>query len=145
MRIAGRGLLLCAIALSGCYRATFIRDPQAVRGVEHDRWNHFFIFGLVGEADVDVRQFCPDGRVAEVSTQESFLNGLVGIVTLGIYAPRTVYVTCAGGSSRAVLELDGDSKGRPVAARVRHGDSVEAATVTPEGAGFRIARAEERP
>ena len=53
--IVGRGLLLCAIALSGCYRATFIRDPQAVRGVEHDQWNHFFIFGLVGEADVDVR------------------------------------------------------------------------------------------
>ena len=143
--IAGRGLLLCAIALGGCYRATFIRDPQVVRGVEHDQWNHFFIFGLVGETDLDVRQFCPDGRVAEVQTQANFLNGLVSIVTIGIYTPRTVYVTCAGGPSRAVLEIDGDRNGRPVAARLRRGDSVEGATVTPEGAAFRIARAEVAP
>jgi hypothetical protein len=142
--IAGRGLLLCAFALGGCYRATFISNPQVTRGVEHDQWNHFFIFGLVGEANLDVRQFCPDGRVAEVQTQETFLNGLVGLLTIGIYAPRTVYVTCAAGS-RALLELDADPQGRPVAARLRREGSVDRATVTPEGAAFRVALAEDTP
>jgi hypothetical protein len=143
-RIGGCGLLLCAFALGGCYRATFISNPQAVRGVEHDKWNHFFIFGLVGEAELDVRQFCPDGRVAELQTQETFLNGLVGLLTIGIYAPRTVYVTCAAGA-RTRLELDADPRGRPVAARLWHEGAVERATVMPEGAAFRIARAEDTP
>jgi len=142
--IAGRGLLLCAIALGGCYRATFISNPQVVRGVEHDQWNHFFIFGLVGETNLDVRQFCSDGRVAEVQTQETFLNGLVGLLTIGIYAPRTVYVTCAAGS-RSRLELDADPQGRPVAARLLRDGSLDRATVTPIVGGYRVAFAEEMP
>jgi hypothetical protein len=142
--MAGRGLLLCAFALGGCYRATFISNPQVVKGVEHDKWNHFFIFGLVGEENLDVRQFCADGRVAEVNTQETFLNGLVTLLTIGIYAPRTVYVTCAAGSA-ARLELDADPQGRPVAARLLRKGSVDRASVTPEGDAFRIAVAEDTP
>ena len=72
------------------------------------------------------------------------MNGLVGFLTIGIYAPRTVYVTCAAGA-RTRLELDADPRGRPVAARLWHEGAVERATVTPEGAAFRIARAEDTP
>jgi Bor protein len=142
---AGRGLLLCALALGGCYKATFIRDPQVLRGEEHDDWTSFFVFGLVGEQTLDVKQFCPDGRFAEIQTGANFLTGLVSLVTIGIYTPRKVYVTCAGGSARATLELDADSDGRPVAARLRSEHSVVEGTVTPEGDAFRVAFAGERP
>ena len=37
---------------------------------------------------------CPDG-VAKVETQLSFLNQVVHILTLGIYTPMDIRVTCA--------------------------------------------------
>ena len=142
---ACRGLLLCALALGGCYKATFIRDAQAIRGEEHDEWTSFFVFGLVGEQNLDVKQFCPDGRFAEIQTGANFLTGLVSLVTIGIYTPRKVYVTCASGSGSAMLELEADSHGRPVAARLHQESSVRTGTVVPEGDAFHVAFDQEMP
>lgn len=123
-------LLACALSGAGCYKATFIRDAQAERGVEHDSWTSFFVFGLVGEQTLDVHEFCPNGRVAEVQTGANFGTGLVTALTLGIYAPRKVYVTCAADAS-ARLEIDADAAGRPVAALRHQGDKTVAARLTP--------------
>ena len=124
-------VLACALAsTAGCYKATFINDPNAVRGAEREKWTSFFLFGLVGDETLDVNQFCPDGRIAEVQTGGNFLTGLVSVVTIAIYTPRRVIITCAGGRADR-LELLGDREGRLVAA-IRHtGDREVAAQVTP--------------
>src|ERR1700730_837614 len=59
MRWQGAAAALLVFS-AGCYKATFIRDPSAVRGVEHDEWTNFFIFGLVNEQTIDIHRFCPD-------------------------------------------------------------------------------------
>jgi hypothetical protein len=41
---------------------------------------------------------CPNG-LAKVETQQSFVNGLVAILTLGIYTPMQITVTCAAKST----------------------------------------------
>ena len=43
---------------------------------------------------VDATSKCRNG-VSKVETQRSFLNGFVAILTLGIYAPMEIKVTCA--------------------------------------------------
>ena len=43
---------------------------------------------------VEAQSECENG-VARVETQQSFLNGLVNVLTGGIYTPMTVIVTCA--------------------------------------------------
>lgn len=146
-RGAGLSLLLSVLALNatGCYRATFIRDPSATRGVEKDKWADFFVFGLVGEETFNVRDFCPEGRVAEVRTGGNFATGLVSFITLGIYAPRKVYVTCDGGSA-ASLEIDADAQGRPVAA-VRSANGIQVAakvTQANEPGAWRVSAEEAR-
>ena len=52
---------------------------------------------------VEAQNECGNG-VAKVETQQSFLNGLVGGLTWGLYTPMTITVTCAadGMSSAAV-------------------------------------------
>jgi hypothetical protein len=45
---------------------------------------------------------CKNG-VAKVETQHSFVNSLVGILTLGIYTPIEIKVTCAAPSSMGEL------------------------------------------
>lgn len=90
-----KGLLLAAtLASTGCYRATFYRDASVSKGETHDEWTNFYVFGLVGDERVDVRPFCPGGEVAAVQTGGNFATGLVSVVTIGIYTPRKVYVTC---------------------------------------------------
>lgn len=110
MQRSGRAALLALVLAAGCYKATFIRDPSAQRGIEHDEWESYFIFGIVGEQTLDVRQFCPDGRVAQVQTGANFGTGLVTGLTLGIYAPRKVYVTCAADGRARQLEMDEHGK-----------------------------------
>src|SRR5712671_463836 len=96
MKRLGRAALLAALLGSaGCYKATFIRDPNAVKGVEKDQWLDFWVFGIVGEQNLDVRQFCSDGRVAQIQTHGNFGTGIVSFLTIGIYTPRKVTVTCA--------------------------------------------------
>ena len=34
-------VLACLLATAGCYKATFLRDTNAVRGVERDKWADF--------------------------------------------------------------------------------------------------------
>ncbi len=94
-------LLLGVLALSalcGC-RATF-RDPKVPAGSEHSKWSSFFLGGLIGHERVDIRDYCPSGRVHEVVTAEDAATLVVTLVTAGIYAPRRVYITCGKEKSR---------------------------------------------
>ncbi|OLE62946.1 MAG: hypothetical protein AUG04_07585 [Deltaproteobacteria bacterium 13_1_20CM_2_69_21] len=109
-RLGSAALLAVLLGAAGCYKATFIRDPNAVKGMEQDKWLDFWLWGLVNEQEMDVKQFCPDGRVAQVVTGGNFGTGIVTLLTLGIYAPRKVYVTCASDGRAIQLELDEDGK-----------------------------------
>jgi len=109
-RLARVALLAALLAGAGCYKATFIRDANAVKGAESDRWLDYWFWGLMNQQDINVREFCPDGRVAQVVTGGNFGTGIVSVLTIGIYAPRKVYVTCATGGRALELELDSQGK-----------------------------------
>lgn len=88
-------LLLGALALGalcGCH-ATF-RDPSVPAGKRHSKWSKFYLGGLVGHERIDIRDYCPSGRVHEVETAEDASTLVLTVVTVGIYAPRRVYITC---------------------------------------------------
>jgi len=115
---ASLALLAGSMLTTGCYKATFI-DPNAVAGAEHEEWLDFFVFGTVGTEEYDVRKFC-SGPVAVVRTGGNFATGLVSLLTIGIYMPRKIYVTCAAGPipagppQGAQLEVELDRAGEPL-------------------------------
>ena len=57
-------------------------------------------------------ELCPGGP-ARWKSQAKFLDGFLGIITLGIYAPRHVKVECASGQA---YEVELDSSGERIAA-----------------------------
>jgi Bor protein len=61
-------------------------------------WVKGWLWGLVANDQVDIRRECPMGA-AVVETEQSFANGLVSAVTLGIYTPQHVRITCASRSA----------------------------------------------
>jgi hypothetical protein len=103
-RIAIVALILSGI---GCFRTTvetgLAPSEQVVKKESASAW----IGGLVGPEKVDAASACPSG-VAKVQTQQSLLNQVVAYLTLGIYTPMTIRITCA----RVTPESHGASPGR---------------------------------
>jgi hypothetical protein len=115
-RLAPLGLCgLVALGLTGCYKVQVNANPSVARGVESSKTVNFFIFGLVGQPTLDVRDFCGGGEAATVQTSATFINGLLGGITFGLWTPRTVTVSCtAGKAAGRSATITADVDGHPV-------------------------------
>ncbi len=91
LRLSVAGLLVCAAA---CYHATIETGLTPSTVVIEKSWASVWLWGLVPPSTVETASKCPHG-VAKVETQLSFLNQLVDALTLGIYTPMAIKVTCA--------------------------------------------------
>ena len=92
-------LLLCLVLFPGCYQAQVTTDRTAGDTVVHKKWASSYLNGLV-PAKLDVSTQCPSG-IAAAERKFTFLNGLVSTLTLGIYLPQNVRVTCASAEPTA--------------------------------------------
>ncbi len=87
-------LLGAVVALSGCYHATIETGLPPGNQTLEKPWASGWVFGLVPPSTVETASRCPNG-VARVETKLSFLNMLVSAITLSIYTPMSIQVTCA--------------------------------------------------
>ena len=92
------GLTLAAILLAGCYHVTVVTGSTPTSTTVNKEWQNSFVFGLVPPAELNVKDQCPQG-VAKVETEQSFLNGLVRVLTYSIYTPMHTEVTCGSGKT----------------------------------------------
>jgi hypothetical protein len=109
-----RNLILSAasfIALTACYHATVETGATPSPIVIDKEFASSWIYGLVPPSTISTAEKCPHG-VAKVETQHTFVNQLVGIITLGIYTPMQIRVTCAAEGSAST-----ESAARRVVAR----------------------------
>jgi hypothetical protein len=54
----------------------------------------FFLWGLIGEQRVDVNEICQGNGVRQMQSQQTFVDGVLLNLTLGLYAPHSVKVWC---------------------------------------------------
>ena len=100
----GLGLVVVA---TGCFEHTYTLGAGAPTGpVVYDEWQNHWLSGLIGEKNLDLGVLCPSGN-ATIHDEQSFLNGLVAVLTVGIYSPTTVKIRCDGGRS-AEINLPGE-------------------------------------
>lgn len=85
-------LVVALLAFGACHRVTYTTNLP--RGETTEAWNHFFVLGLFGHAEIDAKKICP-GDVAQITAYQHVTHILLTTITIGIYAPRSVYVTCA--------------------------------------------------
>jgi hypothetical protein len=125
-------LFFALLALSGCGFTYHYRNLNMPRGEEHDQWASYFLFGIIGHYELDVREFCR-GDVAEITSGTNFLTWLVSTLTLGIYSPRKVNVWCAGPEGTrqegARFQIDFDGPDSPTRVTRRIGGRVWSGTV----------------
>ena len=87
-------LLLSAsiLVLAGCHTMTFeISNPPLEDEVTERK--SFFFWGLTPEMRINVRDKCPYGAAA-ITEETTFVNGLAGLFTLGIWSPRQTTYHC---------------------------------------------------
>jgi hypothetical protein len=89
--------LVSLLLLGGCYHASVETGATPSTVVIDQSFASSWIYGLVPPKLVSTTSKCPSG-VSKVETQHTFVNQLVGLLTLGIYTPMQIRVTCATGS-----------------------------------------------
>lgn len=91
---------LCIVALStmACFHQVVQTGNPPGSTVIDKQFVATWLWGIVPAQPIDVRQKCPSG-VATIETEQTFADGLVGLLTLGIYTPQHARVTCASGSA----------------------------------------------
>lgn len=99
-RMGTAALLAAAFLATGCYTTRF-QSNLAPGGAKYEEKGNFFLWGLVGEKEVDLKKLCPAGA-ARWQNQQTFVDGLLGFITIGIYIPRTINVECTAGKAQGL-------------------------------------------
>jgi len=90
-------LLVLAILVSGCARLTVVRDEN-VAPAAVDKKNvklHSFLWEIIPGKRIPPQQIlCPSGRIERLDFGMDTGEVLLTLVTLGIYVPHHVDVTC---------------------------------------------------
>ncbi len=82
--------------MTGCARQTFIMSPAPQnQAAELNKSQPFFVSGIGQHKTVDAAKLCGGAdKVAKVEVQQTFVNGLLSVVTFGVYTPRQARVFC---------------------------------------------------
>jgi len=80
-------LALAALSLGAC-------APREVRPQEYQAWVNGFVFGLVGQRSLDVRDVCPSGSARQVEVRQTATTTLLTVASFGLYSPRQVRIRC---------------------------------------------------
>lgn len=91
--------ILPFLFLASCVTHQVTIIPPSHKGVsqyepQYVKSHSFFLFGLIGEEYVNVKNICQGSKVRQMRSQFTFLDHFIGIITLGIYYPQTVKVWC---------------------------------------------------
>jgi hypothetical protein len=95
-------LVVLVLLLPGCYHATVETGLTPSTETIEEPFASAWVYGLVPPSTIMTQMKCKHG-VAKVETQLSFVNQLVGIITLGIYTPMDIKVTCAAAGTTGEL------------------------------------------
>lgn len=86
---------LISIISVGCSTQTFQVNQGNTSNPQKDESQAFFISGIGQEISTNAAEICGGAeKVGKVETELTFLNGFLGAITYGIYAPRTARVYC---------------------------------------------------
>lgn len=85
--------------VAGCVSTPVARVPEAAAPVpiRSVLWTHFFFWGLLGHAEVDVRGLCGTRPSQSITLQTTTESLAASVLTLGIYIPRRMTIECDPG------------------------------------------------
>lgn len=86
-------LFASAMLLTSCYSYTSVVGKGAQGNSQVTKWNHYVIAGLAPVGVSDSKEMAGGATDYTVHTRQSFINGLISGLTMGIYTPTVTTVT----------------------------------------------------
>ena len=80
--------------ITGCAQQTFTVQNKPAAVAPETITHHFFVSGIGQKKTVSPAKFVAAQKMLLKQTQQTFVNGLLGFITLGIYTPLEARV-CA--------------------------------------------------
>lgn len=81
-----------SLMMSSCYSHKYVVGNGPQTGVNVTEKNNFFVLGLVPGKVSDPQAMAGGAQDFEVTEVQTFVDGLLGAITLGIYTPTTTKV-----------------------------------------------------
>ena len=81
-----------ATLLTSCYSYTTVVGEGAQGNKETQAWNHYVIYGLAPVNVSDAAELAGGAENYTVTTEQTFVNGLISAITFGIYTPTVTTV-----------------------------------------------------
>lgn len=81
---------------TSCYQLTFHHDFKRLSAQHHATASQadFFLATQSLEPPVQLKSYCPGG-VSQLRIEQTFYDGMIHYMTLGMYSPQTVKVWCS--------------------------------------------------
>lgn len=79
--------------LTSCYTYTSVVGEGAKGNNQTTQWNHYVVYGLAPVGVSDSKKMADGAENYTVTTEQTFVNGLISALTFGIYTPTTTTVT----------------------------------------------------
>jgi hypothetical protein len=97
MRLLLKTLTPCLfLVLSGCAAVTITQSGESnfENRPQYEESKKFYLWGLIGEHHINVKEICQDKAVKQMQTKFSSWDVLWSGLSLGLYLPRTAKVWC---------------------------------------------------
>lgn len=91
------GLLAITLALSACSTVMYVKNPRTRTYTEpvYASSKPYFFFGLIGkEQEIYLEDICLGRDIDQIAAEYTGKDVAWGILTLGIYTPRTLQIWC---------------------------------------------------
>ncbi|CAA0186825.1 Bor family protein [Tenacibaculum maritimum] len=86
-------ILAVTFCLTSCYSHKYSVGTGAKSGVTVTKKNHYLINGLAPLSVSNPKEMAKGSENYDVHTSHSFVDTLLGAITMGIYTPTTTKVT----------------------------------------------------
>jgi len=91
------GILVLTFALCSCATQSYVVNGGGGTVPSNEVMQPFFVSGLGQTQEIDAAGVCGGAdKIAKVESHMSFVNGLLGFLTFGVYTPRQAKVYCTG-------------------------------------------------
>lgn len=85
-------MISISLLMTSCFTYTTVVGKGSQTGVEVKGKNHFLINGLAPLGISNAKQMAGGASDYDLTVTHSFIDGLIGAITLGIYTPTTTIV-----------------------------------------------------
>jgi hypothetical protein len=83
---------LFCLSITSCYTLSYAVGTGSQTGVEVTEKNHYLIGGLAGLKTSDPSKMAGDAKNYQVTITHTFIDGLLNVLTSGLYTPTTTIV-----------------------------------------------------